>query len=278
MQAPKSILITGASSGLGAALAVLYASPGVTLFLGGRHRPRLDNIAETCRVKGATVESALLDVADRAAMADWIARADAQAPLDLVIANAGISGGTGGDGSTDGGTLGSPSKIESGEQARRIFAVNVTGAMNTVLPAIEALRAHPLRAAGKDTWTKGQIAIVSSLASFRGMPGAPAYCASKAAVRAWGEGLRGTLASDSIELSVICPGFIRTPMTAVNPFRMPFLMDAEPAAEIIAKGLRANKPRIAFPFGLYAIVWLMAALPPSLTDYFINKLPEKPGR
>lgn len=273
MQSPKSILITGASSGLGAALAVLYASPGVTLFLGGRHRPRLDNIAETCRVKGATVESAMIDVTDRAAMTDWIKRSDAQAPLDLVIANAGISGGSGGDGSTEGGTLGSAAKIESAEQARRIFSVNVTGVMNTVLPAIDLMRAHPALAKGK-----GQIAIVSSLASFRGMPGAPAYCATKAAVRAWGEGLRGTLATDGIELSVVCPGFIRTPMTAVNPFHMPFLMDAEPAAEIIAKGLRANTSRIAFPFRLYAAVWLLAALPPSLTDRFLNKLPEKPGR
>ena len=273
MQFPKSILITGASSGLGAALAVLYAAPGVTLFLAGRHRPRLGNIAETCIAKGATVECAVVDVTDRAAMTDWIKRSDAQAPLDLVIANAGISGGSGGDGSTEGGTLGSPAKIESAEQARRIFSVNVSGVMNTVLPTIDLMRAHPALAKGK-----GQIAIVSSLASFRGMPGAPAYCASKAAVRVWGEGLRGTLATDGIELSVICPGFIRTPMTAVNPFHMPFLMDAEPAAEIIAKGLRANKSRIAFPFRLYAAVWLLAALPSSLTDRFINKLPDKPGR
>jgi len=278
MQSPKSILITGASSGLGAALAVFYAAPSVTLFLGGRHRPRLGNIAETCIAKGATVESAMIDVTDRVAMTDWIKRSDAQAPLDLVIANAGISGGSGGDGSTEGGTLGSPARIESAEQARRIFAVNVTGVMNTVLPAVDVMRAHPARAGVKGTWIKGQLAIVSSLASFRGMPGAPAYCATKAAVRSWGEGLRGTLATDGIELSVVCPGFIRTPMTAVNPFHMPFLMDAEPAAEIIAKGLRANKSRIAFPFRLYALVWLLAALPPSLTDRFINKLPDKPGR
>jgi len=273
MLSSKSILITGASSGLGAALATLYAAPGVTLFLGGRHRTRLDNTAGTCSALGATVETAVIDVTDRAAMTDWLKRADAQAPLDLVVANAGISGGSGGDGSTEGGTLGSPAKIESAEQARRIFSVNVTGAMNTVLPAIDLMRAHPALAKGK-----GQIAIISSLASFRGMPGAPAYCASKAAVRAWGEGLRGTLATDSIELSVVCPGFIRTPMTAVNPFPMPFLMDPEPAAEIIAKGLRANKSRIAFPFRLYAAVWLLAALSPGFTDRFINKLPDKPGR
>jgi short-subunit dehydrogenase len=277
MQSPRSILITGASSGLGAALATLYAAEGVTLFLGGRHRPRLDNMAEACRANGAEVDTALIDVTDRDAMADWLARADARRPLDLVIANAGISGGTGGDGSTDGGTLGSAGKIESGEQARRIFAVNVAGAMNTVLPTIDLMRAHPKRAHGHG-WIKGQIAIMASLAGFRGMPGAPAYCASKAAVRAWGEGLRGTLASDHIELSVICPGFIRTPMTAVNPFRMPFLMDAEPAAAIIRKGLAANRSRIAFPFPLYALVWLMAALPPSLTDRFLMRLPGKPER
>lgn len=276
MQSPKSILITGASSGLGAALADLYAAPGITLFLGGRHRPRLDNIAEACRAKGAMVETALIDVASRAAMADWIARSDARAPLDLVIANAGISGGSGGDGSTDGGTLGA-AKIESAQQARRIFRVNVSGVANTVLPAIDLMRAHPQRAQGRGKWSRGQIAVMSSLASFRGLPGAPAYCASKAAVRSWGEGLRGTLAAEHIELSVICPGFIRTPMTAVNPFPMPFLMDPQPAAEIIAKGLRANKARIAFPFRLYALVWLLAALSPGFTDRFLTKLPGKPS-
>ncbi|HEY4136713.1 MAG TPA: SDR family NAD(P)-dependent oxidoreductase [Alphaproteobacteria bacterium] len=277
MQSPHSVLITGASSGLGAALATLYAASGVTLFLSGRHWPRLDNIAETCRAKGATVHATVVDVTDRDAMAAWIAESDALAPLDLVIANAGISGGSGGDGSTDGSTLGRASKIESAEQARRIFAVNVDGAMNTVLPAIDAMRAHAPRDNDGAPF-KGQIAIVSSLAGFRGLPGAPAYCASKAAVRAWGEGLRGTLATDAIRLSVVCPGFVRTPMTAVNPFPMPFLMDAEPAAANIYRGLLNDKARIAFPWPLYALVWFVALLTPALTDRFINKLPEKPAR
>jgi short-subunit dehydrogenase len=118
---------------------------------------------------------------------------------------------------------------------------------------------------------------VSSLAAFRGFPGAPAYCGSKAWVKTWGEGMRGHLHGAGIGLSVICPGFVKTPMTARNPYPMPFLWSAEKAARVIAKGLARNKARIAFPFPLYAAVWYLGLLPPGLTDLFFRKLPKKPG-
>lgn len=249
---PTSILITGGSSGLGEALARHYAAPGVTLFLSGRDGARLDAVAGACRAHGAEVHGRVLDVTDRDAMAAWIAACDAVRPLDLVIANAGISAGTG---------LGG----EGAEQTRAIFAVNLDGVMNTVLPAAALMR--PRR--------HGQIAIMSSQASFRGMPGAPAYCASKAAVRVWGEGLRGELALDGIGLSVICPGFVTTRMTAKNDFPMPFLMGPERAARIMAAGLARNKGRIAYPLRLYALSWLAAALPDCLMDIITRKLPRK---
>ncbi|RMD62706.1 MAG: SDR family NAD(P)-dependent oxidoreductase [Alphaproteobacteria bacterium] len=252
MAEPRSILITGASSGIGAALARAYAGPGVTLALGGRDAARLRTVAEVCRARGAIVHPASVDVRDAPAMADWIARVDVAAPLDLVIANAGISAGTGGGG-------------ENEDQVRRIFAVNVDGVLNTVLPALPRLRAR----------RRGQIAIMASLAAFRGFPGAPAYCASKAAVRVWGEALRGTLHRDGIGVSVICPGYIRTPMTAVNDFPMPFLMEPDRAAAIIVRGLARNRARIAFPRPLYAAVWLLAALPPAWSDPLLRRLPEK---
>ncbi|MBC7951364.1 MAG: SDR family NAD(P)-dependent oxidoreductase [Rhodospirillaceae bacterium] len=248
----SAILITGGSSGLGEALALHYAGAGVTLFLSGRDGARLEAVAETCRQRGAEVHGTVLDVTDCAAMAEWVAGCDAIRPLDLVIANAGISAGTG---------LGG----ESGEQTRAIFAVNVDGVMNTVLPAAAAMR--PRRC--------GQIAIMSSLASFRGMPGAPAYCASKAAVRVWGEGLRGQLAKDGIGVSVICPGFVTTRMTAVNDFPMPFLMPADNAARIMAAGLARNKGRIAYPLRMYALSWLAGALPDTVMDWVTRKLPAK---
>jgi len=179
LPSPHSILITGASSGLGEGLARAYARSGITLFLSGRDAARLEAVAAACRAEGAEVETKVIDAADRPAMEAWIEAAEALAPLDLVIANAGISAGTGGGG-------------EAAEQARAIFAVNLDGVLNTVLPALPAMRGRGC----------GQIAIMSSLASFRGMAGAPAYCASKAAVRVWGEALRAWLAPEGIAVSV----------------------------------------------------------------------------
>lgn len=252
MKNPKSILITGASSGIGEALARLYAAPGVTLALGGRDVTRLDAVAAACRERGADAHARPGDVTDAEATASWIADSDRHAALDLVIANAGISAGTGGAG-------------EGADQARRILAVNVGGVMNTVFPAIAVMRAR----------RRGQIAVMASLAGFRGMPGAPAYCASKATIRIWGEGLRGELRGDGIEVSVICPGFVRSPMTAANPFPMPLLMDAERAAVIIRRGLGRDRARIAFPFPLYVLAWGFAALPAWLSDVL---LPAPPAR
>lgn len=250
--APRSILITGATGGLGAALARAYAAPGVHLALTGRDSARLQVTTDGCRALEAAVTSEVIDVRDRAALADWIAAVDAVAPLDLVIANAGVSAGTGGGGETH-------------EQAQRIFAVNVDGVVNTVLPAVALMRRRG----------RGQVAVMASLAAFRGFPGAPAYCASKAAVRVWGEALRGELHADGIGVSVICPGYVRTPMTAVNDFPMPFLMDAERAAAIIRRGLARNKARIAFPWPMYALVRLVAGLPSAITDPLLRRLPKK---
>lgn len=250
--APKSILITGASSGIGAALAQAYAAPGTRLALAGRHGGRLEEVAVSCRAKGAAVETRTLDVLHRTAMADWVHAVHASAPLDLVIANAGVSAGTGRGEETD-------------AQTRRLLAINVDGMTNTVLPAIAAMRKRG----------HGQIAIMSSLAAFRGFPGAPAYCASKAAVRVWGEALRPELKPAGIGVSVICPGYVRSRMTAGNNFPMPMLMDAEKAAEVIRRGLARDKARIAFPRALSAAVWVLNALPPGWVDPLMARLPKK---
>ena len=256
MKNPRSILITGATSGIGAALARQYAAPGIALALTGRHEPRLKEIAEYCRDRGAEVSTLALDITEAAVFAGWIAARDEARPLDLVIANAGISGGT--------------DKAGGGEdagQARRIFAVNLHGVINTVMPVIPLMRSRG----------RGQIAMMASLAGFRGFPGAPAYCASKAAVKTWGESLRGSLRGDGIEVSVICPGFVRSPMTDINPFPMPLLMDTDRAAALIARRLARNHGRIAFPWPMYLLVWLIAALPPILTDRLLARMPEKTG-
>ena len=250
----SGVLITGASSGIGAALANAYAESGTTLFLGGRDNDRLDAVAAACRQSGATVETAALDVTDRDAMAAWVRDCDATLPLTLAIANAGVSAGTGGAG-------------EGGAQARHVFAVNVDGTLNTLLPALEVMR--PRRS--------GQLAVMSSLAGFRGFPGAPAYCGSKAAVRVWGEALRGWVAGDGIGVSVICPGFIKTPMSDGNPYPMPLLMEADKAARIIKRGLERNRARIAFPWPVYLAALTAGALPPAWTDRLFRRMPRKPS-
>ena len=252
MAPPKTfrhIMITGASSGIGEALAAAYAMPGAALSLSGRDEARLAAVAQACRDRGAEVDAVTLDVTDRAAMAAWIAARDRAMALDLVIANAGISAGM----------------DESGEATRRIFAINLDGVLNTVMPALEIFR--PRR--------QGAIALISSIASFRGIGSAPAYCASKAAVRVWGEGLRSALAPEGIGVSVVCPGFVTSRMTDVNKFPMPFLMSAEKAAGIIQRGIAANKGRIAFPWPMMAAIWILAAMPDALAGALARALPKK---
>jgi short-subunit dehydrogenase len=247
-----SILITGGSSGLGEALALELAQPGVALALTGRDATRLDGVANACRAKGAEVETDAVDATDAAGLAAFIARCDARRPLDLVVANAGVSAGTGkGD--------------ESPAQTAHILAVNVQGVIDTVRPALAAMGPRG----------KGQIAIMSSLAGFRGFPGAPTYCASKAFVRVWGEALRGDWAKRGVKINVICPGFVRSRMTAKNAFHMPLLMDADRAARIMLDGLAKDKPRIAFPWRMYAVTRVLAALPQSWIDAILARAPRK---
>lgn len=252
MRDPRGIFITGASSGIGEALALHYAASGVRLLLTGRDAGRLADVATRCRARGAVVETTTIDVTDGPALAAWIRARDAEVPVDLVIANAGISAGSGGG-------------VETEAQARAIFAVNLDGVLNSIHPLIPAMVAR----------RRGQIALMSSLASFRGMPGAAAYCGSKAAVRVYGEALRGDLAGQGVDVSVICPGFVVSRMTAVNRFPMPFLMDATRAASIIARGLAAGKGRVAFPFPTYAVSWLLGVLPPGLVDSLLARAPRK---
>ncbi|MEP4377637.1 MAG: SDR family NAD(P)-dependent oxidoreductase [Alphaproteobacteria bacterium] len=235
---PGHVLITGASSGIGAALAVAYAAPDRSLSLGGRNIARLDAVADACRAKGARCETRRTDVTDPVSMTAWLKHADANCPLDLVVANAGISAGTI--------KLGSAPDASDAE----IFATNVDGVVNSVEPVLARMLARDA----------GQIAIMSSLAGFRAFGAAPAYCASKAAVRFYGEGLRRAYRRSAVGISVICPGFVRSPMTDANNFRMPMLMDADQAARRIVRGLAAGKSRIAFPLPLYLGIRMLAFL------------------
>jgi short-subunit dehydrogenase len=242
----RSVLITGASGGLGAALARRLAGPGQRLVLGGRDAIRLEAAAAACRALGADVATAEVDVTDAAAMRDWVVGADAAAPLDLVVANAGITGETGLPG-------------DATALARRIYEVNVLGTLNTVEPLLPRMRRR----------RAGQIGLVASLAGFRGMPRGPAYSGSKAALITQGAAWRAALRPSGIGVSVACPGYVRTAMTDRHGFRMPLLVDAETAAARIADGFAHDRARILFPWPLAVAGWLFRALPQSWTEFMV---------
>ena len=244
MKNPKSILITGASSGIGEALANEYADFGVTLYLSGRNSQRLNEVKLACKAKGATVSSKIIDVRDEKAMKDWITECGS---LDLVIANAGISSG-------------------DNIPIKDIFDVNVNGVFHTVEPALELMKGRK----------SGQIALISSIAGYRGMPSSPAYSTSKVAVKAYGEALRGFYHGHGIEINVICPGFVRSRITDQNKFTMPFFMEGERAAKIIRRDLAKNKGLITFPWQMRMIMGGMVRFVPEfLLEKLLRKLPRK---
>lgn len=257
MKNPKNILITGASSGIGRALAIAYSKTNlanVNLFLCARNLEKLEETKSLCQSSNAKIFIKTLDVCNKTAAKNWIKEIEEKHEIDLIIANAGISAGTAGG-------------TESFTQVNQIFNTNINGVLNIIHPAIEKMKKRK----------RGQIALISSLAGFRGLPSSPAYSASKAAVRVYAEGLRGNLAPLGIEVSAICPGYIKTPMTDVNEFPMPLIMEVEKCANIIKNKLEKNTSRITFPFPLYFVVWLSALFSTKITDPIFAKLPGKKG-
>jgi short-subunit dehydrogenase len=228
-QPHRVVVITGASSGLGASLALSYARPDAVLGLLGRDRQRLGATADACEAKGASVRVATIDVADAPAMADWLSRFDREQPVDLLVANAGVSAGPDPD---------SPS--EGAETAARQIRVNLLGAINTVEPLLPALCARG----------RGRVAVVASIAAYRGLPYSPGYCASKAGLRAYAEALRPRLAPRGVGVTIVCPGFFDSPMTDRFNGPTPFLASGEAAARIVKRGIDRGRRRVAFPWPL----------------------------
>jgi short-subunit dehydrogenase len=250
----KTIIITGASSGLGAALAMKYSASGNNLFLIARSEERLNKVADLCRNNGANTMSIVADVTNAEAMQTHINEIASKHKIDILIACAGVSAGT----------LDGP---ETAKQTNKIFATNLNGVLNTILPAIP----HMIQ------MRSGNIAIVSSMAGFIGLSSAPSYSASKGAVRIFSEALQGYLRNYNIHVSTVIPGYIKTPMTEVNNFPMPFMTSAEQAASKITSGIDKNKSVIAFPLIMYFTFKLLNLLPHSLISYVNSKLPGKPA-
>lgn len=249
----KTILITGASSGLGKALALEYAKEDVTLFLNGRNTERLTETARLCENKGAIVVFEAIDVCNKEELGNWILNCDKISKIDLIIANAGISLGT---------------LNESNNciyETYNIFDTNVYGVLNTILPIIPKMTER----------RNGQVVLISSMSGFIGMPSCPSYSSSKACVTAYGEGIRGLLKEHNVGVSIVCPGFIRTPLTDQNNFVMPMIMEAEKASKIIVKGVSKNKGMIAFPLIYYITLKFLRFLPFNWTNFILSKLPKK---
>ncbi len=254
--ASRGILITGASSGIGTALALACATPGTRLHLSGRDPARTAAVSARCRLAGADVDDRVIDVRDAAAMAAWI---ESAGPLDLVVANAGMGGG-----SDDG-------RPESAAQVRALFDVNLIGALNTVLPAMGRMILQP----PDDQGIRGRIAVMASIAAFVPGPGAATYCASKAALDRWTIATGHHARAQGIWMTSVCPGYVRTAMTADNRFPMPGLMDPDSAARIILDGVEAGRRRIAFPWWMAAAARLVGSLPPAWSTALLAAPPGK---
>ena len=223
----RSTLITGAASGIGRTLALILAMPGRTLHLADHDPSGLAAVAHDCEEAGAQAVATPLDVTDRAAAARWV---DAAGRIDLLVTCAGMNAGS---------IVGPP---ECTAVARRVLAVNLDGTLNVALPALERMERQSPDADG----LRGRIAVMASLAAFVSVPGAPAYCASKAAVDAWAVGMAHPARERGIQVTSICPGYVRTPMTAINDFRMRGLMEPERAALLILRAVRNGRVRAAF--------------------------------
>jgi len=239
----RVIVITGASSGLGRALALEYAAHGVTLGLIGRDATRLEEVAAHARGKGASVSVGTIDVRDRAAMSQFLLSVDAATPIDCVIASAGV-------------TMVTPAAgaVEDLTKSAELFDVNLNGVMNTLAPIAPLMRLR----------RSGQIALFGSIAAFAPPPDSPTYAASKAAIVAFGLATRSLYHADGVSVSVVCPGFVDTPMTNSFDSFKPFPIAAEDAARRIRRGLDRRKAVIAFPWQLYLAARLQQFLPDPL--------------
>jgi short-subunit dehydrogenase len=252
-EASQRVFITGASSGIGQALARHYAKQGALLGLAARRTDELQKLAvqfdQPCRIYS-------LDVRDAEALSsaakDFIQHFGAP---DIVIANAGVSRGT------------LTEHKEDVAAFKAIMEINVLGLVHTFQPFVDAMKVNP---------SKGRLVGIASVAGIRGLPGAEAYSASKAAAISYLESLRVEMAGYGIAVTTIAPGYIRTAMTEVNTYPMPFLMDVDVAAGKFAKAIAARRRFVIIPWQMGLLARLMRLLPARLWDRVARNAPHKP--
>lgn len=254
----QTAFITGASSGLGRALAVRMAVDGWAVGLAARRLEDLEETAESVRGRGGRALTVPCDVGLAEEVNDAVARCQrAFGPVDLVVANAGISG-----------TIWPEALVPS--SVERVLKTNFMGTVN----AVSAVLPGMLRRG------RGQIVGVSSIAGYRGLPGRCAYSASKAAQANFLESLRLDLRGTGIRVTVLCPGFVRTPMTASGDYPKPFILDLEPAAERMYRAIRNGRARYAFPLPLALLAGAGRIFPAWLYDRLAGRFRRElaPGR
>ena len=254
MQQPQRVIITGASSGIGAALAHRYAASGATLGLMARRASALRDIAAPLPVRCETYP---LDVRDAAALGEAARHFIATHGCpDIVIANAGVSVGTLTEHAEDAGVL------------EEVLDTNVIGMVNTFRPFIA-----PMRERGS-----GSLVGIASVAGYRGLPGAAAYSASKAAVISCLESLRVELHATGVNVITLCPGYIATPLTEKNPYPMPFLMSAEQAAAKIVSLIARGRRYAVIPWQMAVVARALRLMPNWLYDRLLAGVARKPRR
>jgi short-subunit dehydrogenase len=254
MAAAARVFITGASSGIGEALAREYARRGATVGLVARRLDRLEALAvqlgKTAACYGADVRDAN---ALRTAADDFV---DRFGGADIVIGSAGVSAGT------------LTEKIEDRQVFQEILDINVIGLFNTFQPFLSGM--HAARA--------GTLVGIASVAGFRGLPGAGAYSASKAAAIVYLESLRVELRGTGVDVVTICPGYVATPMTQKNPYPMPFMLQTDDAARRMVRAIERRKRRVVIPWQMGLVGAVLKAMPDPLYDYLFARVPRKPRR
>ncbi len=248
---PKSVVVTGATGAIGSALARYYAEPGVKLYLQGRRHDVLEEVADACRVQGADVMTVALDLRHRDDLTLWLDDLLRQTVPDLVFANAGMNIDTGPDGAG-----------ESWQSTEQLLELNIRATFYLAHRMAMAMRARG----------KGQLVLISSLAAWFGLPVTPAYSASKAAVKAYGEGLRGWLQGSGVTLTVVMPGYVRSDMCEAMPGPKPFLWSPDRAARHIARRVALGRARVSFPFPLNWGCWWLAVLPAGVSHRLLRLL------
>jgi short-subunit dehydrogenase len=246
---PQRVFITGASGGIGRALSLRLARDGAHIALAARRAERLEDLAREIRAAGSEASVHVVDVRDVEDLTRTIRAADdAVGGLDLVIANAGI------------GTHRFSGKL-SWADCEPTLRVNVDGAVATLVALMDRMVER----------RRGHLVGISSLAQYRGLPKSAVYSASKAFLSTFLEGLRVDLRTAGIAVTDVRPGFVRTEMTEKNTHPMPFILDAPEAAEIIARGVAAKAPVVAFPWQLATVVRSASVLPPAIYDRAVTR-------